>query len=98
MTRIEIEQKRKENFDKIEELKKENIELYKQAMVISDEKQWFTEEIESHPKAKYQREPNYLDGKLVGRIHWNEDFKDEDTGKLITIERSQLVKVDGEWV
>lgn len=98
MTRNEIEQKRKENFDKIEALKRENIELAKQSILLSDEVQQFTEEIESHPKSKYQRKPNYLDGKLVGRIHWKESFKDEDTGKSIEIERSQIVRIDGEWV
>ena len=98
MTRNEIEQKRKENFVKIEALKRENIELAKQAILLSDEVQQFTEEIEAHPKSKYQRKPNYLDGKLVGRIHWKESFKDEDTGKSIEIERSQIVRIDGEWV
>lgn len=98
MERNEIELKRKENFNKIEELKRDNIELAKQAILLSDEKQQFIEKIESHPRAKYQRKDNYLDGKLVGRIHWKEDFKDEDTGEKITIDRSRLVRIDGEWV
>ena len=98
MTWNEIEQKRKENFDKIEALKRDNIELAKQSILLSDEVQQFTEEIESHPKYKYQCKPNYLDGKLVGRIHWKESFKDEDTGKSIEIERSQIVRIDGEWI
>ena len=98
MTRNEIEQKRKENFDKIEALKRENIELAKQAILLTDEVQQFSEEIESHPKSKYQRKPKYLDGKLVGRIHWKESIKDEDTGKSIEIERSQIVRIDGERV
>ena len=42
MTRNEIEQKRKENFDKIEALKRENIELAKQAILLSYEVQQFT--------------------------------------------------------
>ena len=98
MTRNEIEQKRKENFDKIEALKRENIELAKQAILLSDEVQQFTEEIESHPKRKYERKPNYLDGKLVGRIHWKESIKDEDTNELFEIKRSQIVRIDGEWI
>ncbi len=98
MTRNEIEQKRKENLDKIEVLKLENIELAREAILLSDEVQRFTEEIESHPKNKYQRKANYLDGKLVGRIHWKQFFKDEDTGNLVEVERSKIVRIDGEWV
>jgi hypothetical protein len=98
MTRSEIEQKQKENFDKIEGLKREIIELTKQAMLLSDEVQQFSEEIESHPKVKYQRKPHYLDGKLVGRIHWKELFQDEDTGNPIEIQRSQIVRINGEWI
>jgi len=98
MTRKKIEQKRKENFDKIEALKRENIELAKQAILLSDEVQQFTEEIESHPKIKYQRKPNYLDGKLVGRIHWKESFKDEYTGDSIELKRSKIVRINGKWV
>lgn len=97
MTRQEIETKRQENFAKIEALKKENIELAIQYILLCDDKQRFEEKIESHPKRKYERKPNWLDGKLVGRIFWNEDFKDEDTGEVVTIERQQVVRVDGEW-
>jgi len=97
MTRQEIEAKRQENLQKIKAIKEENIELAKQAILLCDETQRFEEKIESHPKAKYQRKPHWLDGKLVGRIFWNEDFKDEDTGKVITIERQQVVRIDGEW-
>jgi len=98
MTRNEIEQKRKENFDKIETLKRENIELAKQAILLSDEKQQFTEVVETHPREKWQRKDNYLDGKLVGRIHWKEEFKDESDGSSIIINRQRVVRVDGEWI
>jgi len=60
MTRNEIEQKRKENFNKIEALKRDNTELAKQAILLSDEVQQFTEEIESHPKSKYQTKTKLL--------------------------------------
>jgi hypothetical protein len=97
MTREEIKLKRKENFNKIEELRHENIELAKQDALLCDEKQWFTEEVESHPRRPYQRKPHCLDGKLVGRIHWKESVKDEDTGESFELERSEIVRVDGEW-
>ena len=95
MTRQEIEAKRQENFQKIEVLKKENHELAIQDILLCDEKQRFEEKIESQPKSKHQRKPNWLDGKLVGRIFWNEDFKDESTGEVVTIERREVVRVDG---
>lgn len=98
MTRNEIQQKREANFSRIEELRLENIELARQAFLLSDENQWFTEKIESYPKSKYQRKPNFLDGKLVGRINWNENFMDEDTGDVISIERTQIVRINGQWV
>lgn len=70
---------------------KEIVELRKQALLLSDKVQWFTEEKETHGRGKNKQEM------LIGRIHWKEDFKDEDTGKVITIERSMAVRVDGEW-
>jgi len=97
MNRQEIEAKRQENFQKIEALKLENIELAKQNIFLCDDEQWFEEKIESHPKRKYQRKTNFLDGKLVGRIFWKENFKDESTGDVVTIERQQVVRVNGEW-
>ena len=90
MNRQEIQRKIQENQQKIKSLEKENIELNRQAIMLSDETSRFEEKIESHPKAKYQRKPNWLDGKLVGRIFWEEHFKDEDNNETITIEREFL--------
>lgn len=36
--------------------------------------------------------------KFVGRKYWKEDFKDEDSGEAITIERSRIVRIDGKIV
>lgn len=98
MTRIEIENKIEDCSTKIKSLKLEIVALYYQSLLLSDDKQWFTEEIESHPKLKYQRKPYFLDGKSVGRIHWNENFKDEGTGKIITIERNKVVRINGDFI
>lgn len=86
-----------ENKAQIDALKEENENLTKQWYLLSDETQQFKEEIESHPKRKYQRNPHYLDGKLVGRIYWKEYFKDDDTGDEIEIDRSMIVRIDGVW-
>ncbi len=34
---------------------------------------------------------------IRGLISWNEDFIDEGTGAITTIERHKVVMVDGEW-
>ena len=81
----------------IDNAQKEIVDLRKETLLLSDEKQWFSEEIESHPRGKYQRKNGWLDGKLVGMIHWKEDFKDGDTGQIITIDRSRIVRIDGKW-
>ncbi|AEL24338.1 hypothetical protein [Cyclobacterium marinum] len=98
MTRAEIRAEIKAKNAKISELIHDIDNLQKQSYLLSDEEQWFTEEIEKHPKAPYQRKPNYLDGKLVGRINWNEKIKDEDTGDEITIHRSNILRINGEWI
>lgn len=33
--------------------------------------------------------------KRIGRIYWNEEFKDEDTGESIFVDRSRICSVDG---
>ena len=81
----------------INNAQKEIVDIRKETLLLSDEVQQFTEEIESHPRQKYERKDNWLDGKLIGRIHWKEGIKDEDTGEIITINRNQIVRVDGDW-
>ena len=100
MTKRErLEAKRKSNFDKIEDLKKQNIELAKELCLLSDEKQWFTEKEEEHVISK---RPKKTETFLVGRIHWNEFLKDEsypdDESEGVWIERSQVVRVNEKWL
>lgn len=91
-TRKQIRALYQKNRDKIIALHNQNEELEKEAYLLSDKEQWFTEEEEEWGKGKKKRTVK------AGRIHWNEDFKDEDTGNYITIERSRLVKEDGQWI
>jgi hypothetical protein len=97
MTRKEIDVIISDNKKKIQAILDENRELSRQKCLICDEDGFFTEEIEHHPRRPYQRGRNALDGKLVGRNHWFENFKDEDTGELVTIERTEIVRIDGVW-
>ncbi len=100
MTKRErLEAKRKTNFDKIEDLKKQNIKLAKELCLLSDEKQWFTEKEEERIVSKRPKKTEKI---LVGRIYWKEFFKDDDypndESKGVWIERSQVVRVNGEWM
>jgi hypothetical protein len=95
LTRTEIKDRIKLRQRNIEILKGEITELWRLWYMTSDEKQWFEEKMETH-KVKEGRktvEKQFL----IGRIHWMEDFRDEDTGDVITIARSRVVRVDGEW-
>lgn len=33
--------------------------------------------------------------KLIGRIYWREEFKDEDRGESVFVERSRICSIDG---
>lgn len=78
--------------DKIKLLRDEIIELRKKAYLLSDKEQWFTEKEETIGRGK-----NAVT-RLVGRIHWRESFTDDDTGKIIRFERSEAVRINGEWI
>jgi hypothetical protein len=70
-------------------------DLEREDLLLCDDEQWFTEQEED---VVVKRRPRIVEKKLIGRIHWKEDFKDEDTGEVITIDRCETVRVNGEWV
>jgi hypothetical protein len=84
--------------EQIVKIRSEITELYRESRLLSDEVCWFTEEIEHHPKHKYQRNENWLDGKLVGRVHWIMKVPVVDEGRELEIERSNIVRLNGEWL
>ena len=92
MTRSQINKKIEAIDKKIADLQKEQLELHFQQLTMSDRNQQYKEELEWHKDGRKKVQV------MVGRVHWKEDFKDEDTGKYITIERSRAVKFDGEWL
>lgn len=95
MNRKELEQAIVDKKEKILIFKKEIAELTKEGLLLSDEEQWFTEKIELVTIRDGRKKTKVK--KLIGRVHWKEDFTDEATGEIITIERSQPVRIDGEW-
>ena len=86
MAEIEAENKR---------LIAEYNELQKKDILCCDDKQWFTEVEED---VILKRRPKITEKRLIGRKHWVEGFKDEGTGEVVTIERSEVVRVNGEWL
>ncbi|MCG9911863.1 MAG: hypothetical protein MH137_11230 [Flavobacteriales bacterium] len=79
----------------IQKLKEEIIELRKETFLLSDKQQRFEEKEETHIVS---RRPKKEETFLIGRIYWKEYFRDEDTGNVITIERNQIVRKNGEWL
>jgi hypothetical protein len=70
----------------------ETIELNKQQLVMSDNKQQYSEGFEEFGRGKNKVTH------FIGRIHWKEYFTDEDTGERVWIHRSRVVKQDGEFI
>lgn len=95
LTRAEIKALVSHKQNTIAALKQEITELWRLWYMTSDDQQWFEEKMETH-KVKEGRK-TVEKQLLIGRIHWKEDFRDEDTGEVITIARSRVVRVDGEW-
>lgn len=78
----------------IKQLESEIIELKKESMLLSDEHQRFTEKEE---EVVISRRPKKTEKRLIGRIHWKQWFLDDDTGEKFCIDRSCVVRVNGEW-
>jgi hypothetical protein len=92
--KLEFTIKEKKNI--IEKLKKEILELRRDTLLLSDDKQWYTEEEEIFIISK---RPKVTKKCLVGRIHYYQDFIDEDNpNNIVTLERTEIVREDGEWV
>lgn len=83
------------NVEKIKKLKKENLELSRKAVLISDKNQWFVEKMETVTYRENRKKIKVE--QLIGRIHWLEEFEDDDTKEKIIIERREVVRVDGKW-
>ena len=95
MNRKEIQAKMKANNETIERLREENASLYEEDLLLCDDRQWFTEKMETVTERNGRKREKAQ--RLIGEVHWKEDFTDEDTGETITIERKRLVRVDGKW-
>jgi len=93
-TRTEIKKEIALREKQIKKIKSEIRDLNIEAVLLCDKKQWFTEQEE---EIVVKRRPKIIEKHLIGRIHWKEYFMDESTGKKVTIERCQTVRIDGQW-
>ena len=88
--RADISAKEKQS----QQLEKEKKELILEDIQFCDEEQWYTEAEETHEVSKRPKKEETF---MVGRKHWKEEFKDEDTKQSIWIDRSRVVRINGEW-
>lgn len=92
MKRYQIVNKIHQNSEKITALRLANVELNRQNLLLSDKNQQYKESEETFGRGKSKETV------LVGRVHWRECFKDEDTDEKIWIDRSCVVRKNNEWV
>ncbi len=93
--RKEIRDKWEANQREIERLQKENEQLSFDNMLYCDEHQWYTEGVEQVPHGD-RRKKQKVEVK-IGRHHWIEDFKDDATDQIVSIERMEVIKVNDVW-
>ena len=80
--------------NQIKSLEEDLEELVKEDWLLCDDEQWFTEKPE---EIIVKKRPLVKETRLIGRINWESQFTDEDSGEVIKIERSMIVKVNGVW-
>lgn len=80
---------------KLEMIKADIIEDEKSLLLLSDKQITVTE---AEEEVVVKKRPKITEKQLITRRHWIEDFVDEDNGEVISIERSELLKVNGKWV
>lgn len=93
-TRQDIRNEIQSKKDRIAQLEYELDLLRKENALFCDDEQWFTEEMET---VIVQRRPKVEEKHLVGKIHWKETFTDMANDEPVTITRSRIVRIDGEW-
>lgn len=94
-TREKLQDLARSYYAEIEKLNDKIIGVSEDLMLLCDDTQRFEEKEELVTKREGRKK--ILVPCLIGRIHWKEDFKDDDTGGTITIERSRVVRVNGVW-
>ncbi len=79
------------NNEKIAALHSKNRDILIKSYLLCDDKKTYVEKEEERGKGK-----NKIT-QLTGRIKWIQVFEDADTGEKVPIERSEVVRINGEW-
>ena len=93
--RAVINQEIAEKWELIDQIKNEINNLKKEAILLCDETQWFSEVYED---ILISKRPKKSEKRLIGKVYWKEEFKDESTNESIWIVRSEIVRVNGVWL
>lgn len=78
----------------IESLLLEIEQLNKEDILLSDDEQWFSEKEEEFVVSL---RPKKVEKHLIGRVTRQEAITDDDSGEILMIDRSIIVRVDGVW-
>ena len=95
MKRYQIKAKVESKLALIDKLNAEILELRRQNCLLTDKNQQFVEENE---EVLVSNRPKKFETKLIGRVHFVQGFKDEDTGEVVKVQRKLVVRINGEWV
>jgi len=93
--REELQEKIRLNEIRMTELDNENSNLQIECHKISDDKQQYSEQIEKI--ARRDGRKKVYDNVLIGKIHWQENFIDEESGDVISISRHRVVRRNDRW-
>jgi hypothetical protein len=94
-TRNQIKKDIEQRKAKISVLEDEITMLWIESCILCDDFQRYEEKEEEWTVSK---RPRRTEKHIIGRIFWMEDFSDEDTGCVVTIQRSRMVRKDGVWL
>ena len=94
-TRYDIQNEITAKHHLLHQLQKEITKLELEDLLFSDEERWYKEKME---EVIISKRPKVVENKLIGRIHWYEPFIDEDTGNVVDVDRSRIIKCDGLFI
>lgn len=90
MNQKQLKNRLAKNIEKINALRSENYELSKKIIMSFG----YSEQLEDVVVSK---RPKKVEQQLIGRVNFTQDFVDEDSGEVISVERTQIVSTNGVW-
>jgi len=78
----------------IKQIESEKRDLILEDFQFCDKEQWYTEKEETLVVSQRNKKSETF---VIGRTNWKEELKDKDTKESIWIDRSRVVRINGEW-